>query len=173
MQAVSSAGNDANSTERDRKWSQWQARKKATNVKRGKIRSLCQAREMMRPVPSAIGNGASDKCERRQPVSSAGKIGNLCQTQEIWQSFLSAEKFVSSVNSERDCTVSVTCTGKQEILVKRGKFCCQHIARGTLQSMSRSIALTFVLWEWNNVSTNVDCSFLLIQMMTARKDCRG
>ena len=68
---------------------------------------------MMRPVPSAIGNGASDKCERRQPVSSAGKIGSLCQTQEIWQSFLSAEKFVSSVNSERDCTVLVTCTGKR------------------------------------------------------------
>ena len=78
-------------------------------------------------------------------MSSAGKIGSLCQTQEIWQSFLSAEKFVSSVNSESDCTVSVTCTGKQEILVKRGKFCCQHIARGTLQSMSRSIALRFVL----------------------------
>lgn len=88
-------------------------------------------------------------------MSSAGKIGSLCQTQEIWQSFLSAEKFVSSVNSERDCTVLVTCTGKQEILVKRGKFCCQHIARGTLQSMyiargtlqsmSRSIALRFVL----------------------------
>ena len=79
-------------------------------------------------------------------MSSTGKIGSLCQTQEIWQSFhSSAEKFVSSVNSERDCTVSVTCTGKQEILVKRGKFCCQHIARGTLQSMSRAIALRFVL----------------------------
>lgn len=46
-------------------------------------------------------------------MSSAGKIGSLCQTQEIWQSFLSAEKFVSSVNSERDCTVLVTCTGKR------------------------------------------------------------
>ena len=33
-------------------------------------------------------------------MSSAGKIGSLCQTQEIWQSFLSAEKFVQCQQRE-------------------------------------------------------------------------
>ena len=77
-------------------------------------------------------------------MSSAGKIGSLCQTQEIWQSFLSAEKFVQCQQREGlHCVGDLH--GKQEILVKCGKFCCQNIARGTLQSMSRSIALRFVL----------------------------